>query len=278
MMEVPRGGCGWLWKWDDGPARWRQVWCSLQGGALLCFEEVHSEADDAVSHSEGDGDGPPPGTPPPATAVGASSGSGSTPRNTTARAVGGGAWGAGGGMASRPMGVSIEQPAFVLWPTAVSASSDSVDAPSTHTLQVVSALSGRRHRLCTNTDTQLHAWLQLLQAAAAHAAAAPNAAAGPLQAGMGGGGGGGGGHCGFAHGDVATTPVARPGVVTLPSPDTTHPPSVPRGLSELSELGRSLATEYASDDDGSARADSPQASLRAPQPRTPFQRLDVRLM
>eukprot|EP00966_Prymnesium_polylepis_P243975 5642623-Prymnesium_polylepis.1 len=33
---------------------------------------------------------------------------------------------------------------------------------------------------------------------------------------------------------------------------------VPRGLSELSELGRSLATEYASDDDGSARADSPQ--------------------
>ena len=42
------GRGGWLRKWSDVDARWRRVWCVLQGRALLCYAEAHAEMDAAA--------------------------------------------------------------------------------------------------------------------------------------------------------------------------------------------------------------------------------------
>ena len=42
------GRGGWLRKWSDADARWRRVWCVLQGRALLCYAEAHAEMDAAA--------------------------------------------------------------------------------------------------------------------------------------------------------------------------------------------------------------------------------------
>jgi hypothetical protein len=47
-LAPPSSMGGWLWRLDEGSARWARLWCMLQGHALLCYSETHSAADPAA--------------------------------------------------------------------------------------------------------------------------------------------------------------------------------------------------------------------------------------
>jgi len=207
---------GWLWRFDDGGARWQRLWCVLQGRALLCYTEAHSEMDDMLSEDGGTPLGTPKGSD-PQSFFGAGSATSPAVADSSPQAA------QAPSHFDFPVGVIAETPVIVLWASRVQESSDCSDAPSNFTFHLHSAASGRRHRLCSNTAAQRRRWMEMLQAACPPTESTPAAspalptttrAGGPPQMEMG-------------------TP-RRAQVINLPSPDTTFPPTPASVLSVIS--------------------------------------------
>ena len=105
LLAMPTLHGGWLWRWDDGQARWLRLWCVLQGRALLCYTETFAGVDD----------------------VGVVA---ATPEAPSSASTGAACMGAGDGDASGadglqlavPRGVDLERPLLALWPVAGSLS------------------------------------------------------------------------------------------------------------------------------------------------------------
>jgi hypothetical protein len=99
-----------------------RLWCVVQGRALLCYAEMFSAVEGQASPNNDDG---------------------------LHSAV--------------PESIDLERPVLVLWPYdgTLERSSDAVNAPSPHVF-TLSAVSGRRHRLCTSSAEQLAQWFTLL--------------------------------------------------------------------------------------------------------------------
>ena len=149
-LPTARAG-GWLWRWDDGEARWARLWCIMQGRALLCYAETFAGVGLGLDAS-----------PPAVTVVspdGASGGGGGGPSTPLSSSRGG----AEDSTTSVPEGIDLERPLLVLWPMdgTLARSSDSVHAPSAYVFNL-NAASGRRHRLCASTAAQLASWMRLL--------------------------------------------------------------------------------------------------------------------
>ena len=51
-LSLPTAHGGWLWRWDDGEAKWIRLWCMLQGRALLCYAETFAGVDVADAASD----------------------------------------------------------------------------------------------------------------------------------------------------------------------------------------------------------------------------------
>ena len=153
-LALPTAHGGWLWRWDDGEARWVRLWCVLQGRALLCYAETYASVDASAA----------------AAAVSPSIASPQSPGASfraggAVEAASGASPAASGGSASVPEGIDLERPLIVLWPRdgTLARSSDTVHAPSAYVFMLTAA-SGRRHRLCASTAGQLHGWMALLSA------------------------------------------------------------------------------------------------------------------
>ena len=147
-VALPTERGGWLWRWDDGEARWARLWCCMQGRALLCYAEKFGGVDDSPA-------------PPPLVSPGY--GAGGTPHAAASGAADSGSTPTAAGGSAVPDGVDLERPVIVLWPSdgTIARSSDTVHAPSAYVF-ILTALSGRRHRLCALTAAQLHGWMSLL--------------------------------------------------------------------------------------------------------------------
>ena len=221
---------GWLWRWDDGTARWSRLWCVLEGCVLLCYAETYADVEIGAL-----------APPEPASGGGA---------QQPAAAV--------------PVGVNLESPLLALWPFdgTVRACADSVNAPADAVFELHVA-GGRCHRLCSHTAPQRAQWIKLLTKAprvdaepavgaggAGGASGAAGAAGAVSAVGAGGvigvGGMGGAGGCVFADAGrcaVVGTPMGR----LTPSAG----PSVQRSL--LSQLASVLGTPGAAGADLSSR-------------------------
>ena len=144
-LALPSAHGGWLWRWEDGEARWLRLWCMLQGRALLCYAETYAAVDVAAAAAAAEA------------VVSPSSSAAAAPGRSSAASRPGGGEGV-------PDGVDLERPVLVLWPAGgrLSRSSDAVHAPSAYVFELHAA-SGRRHRLCANTAAQLTGWMSLLR-------------------------------------------------------------------------------------------------------------------